>query len=82
MGIILENPQIVLLKGLSGTWNFSNLGPENKTLPTSERSSASSMQDNSRRHLAINNGKLIVGKANSIDKPTVYETVNIIISNF
>jgi len=80
-GITLENPQITLLKTASGTWNFSSLGGNNKQATATQKSSAAP-QNISVGQLNIQDGKLMVGKANSTAKPTVYDKVNISVSNF
>jgi AsmA protein len=81
-GITLQDPQITLLKTPAGTWNFSSLGGANKQAATPDKSSAGAAQNISVAQLSIANGKLIVGKANSTAKPTVYDKVNIDVSNF
>jgi len=84
--ITLEEPQITLLKTPSGTWNFSSLGgasAKESSTPTTPSSGGSNAAKNlSVGKLNINNGKLIVGKANSTAKPVVYDKVNIEVSNF
>jgi AsmA protein len=81
-GITLQDPQITLLKTPTGTWNFSSLGGTNKQATTPEKSSNGAAQNISVAQLNIENGKLIVGKSNSTAKPTVYDKVNIEVSNF
>ena len=80
--ITLEQPEITLLKTADGKWNFSNLGgTATKTTPKSV-SSSSTPADLSIGKLSVNNGKLIVGNANSKAKPHVYDQVNIKVTNF
>jgi len=80
-GITLLDPQITLLKTPAGTWNFSSLGGANKQKATPAKSETPP-QNISVAKLNIENGKLIVGKANSTAKPTVYEKVNIEVTDF
>jgi len=80
-GITLEQPQITLLKAANGKWNFSSLGG-NATKTQSSSSSPSSTSNVSVAKLNVNDGKLIVGNANSKAKPHVYDDVNIAVSNF
>jgi AsmA protein len=80
-GITLEEPQITVLKTPSGTWNYSSLGGTNKQKVPSDKTS-STPKNVSVAKLNIENGKLIVGKANSTAKPTVYDKVNIEITDF
>ena len=80
-GIELEEPQITLLKGPNGTWNFSSLGGASKsTSPEPAKSGGS--QGLSVDKLEIKNGKLSVGTANSTAKPQVYDDLNARVSNF
>lgn len=80
--ITLEQPEITLLKTADGKWNFSNLGgTATKTAPKSV--SSPSMPGNlSIAKLSVNNGKLIVGNANSKAKPHIYDQVNIKVTDF
>jgi AsmA protein len=80
--ITLEEPQITLLKTPSGTWNFSSLGGAAKKQTPPEKSAGAPPQNVSVAKLDIVNGKLIVGKANSTAKPTVYDKVNIGVTDF
>ena len=74
--IVLEQPQIALLKTANGTWNFSSLGG------TSTKKAPSGGTPPSVGKLKVNDGKLIVGKANSPGKPQVYDKVNITVTDF
>ena len=80
--ITLEQPEITLLKTADGKWNFSNLGgTATKTAPKSV-SSPSTPGNLSIAKLSVNDGKLIVGNANSKAKPHIYDKVNIKVTNF
>lgn len=80
--ITLEQPEITLLKTADGKWNFSNLGgTATKTAPKSV-SSPSTPGNLSIGKLSVNNGKLIVGNANSKAKTHIYDQVNIKVTNF
>lgn len=82
--IRLDEPQITLLKTPSGTWNFSSLGGASAKQPSTPSSGGggNAAKNLSVGKLNINNGKLLVGKANSTSKPVVYDKVNIEVSNF
>ncbi len=82
-GITLEQPQITMLKTADGKWNFSSLGG-NATKKTAQpaNSGDSTPTDLSVAKLSVNDGKLIVGKANSKAKPHVYDQVNITVTDF
>jgi AsmA protein len=82
-GIVLDEPQIKLLKAANGTWNFSSLGGTGaKKAPEPEKKGASTPQNFSVAKLEINDGKLTVGKANSTAKPQVYDKLNVEVTNF
>src|SRR5580700_8440338 len=79
----LEQPQITLLKTADGKWNFSSIGgAASKTAPSAPKAGAASPTNLSAAKLNVNNGKLIVGKANSSAKPQVYDKVNIDVEDF
>jgi len=80
-GITLEQPQITMLKTADGKWNFSSLGG-NSAKKTPAKSDASTPTNLSVAKLRVNNGKLIVGKANSKAKPHVYDDVDIAVTDF
>src|ERR1700730_9424587 len=79
----LEQPEIALLKAANGKWNFSSIGEvAAKTAPEEPKSGGTSPTNFSAAKLNVNNGKLIVGKANSSARPQVYNNVNIGVDNF
>jgi AsmA protein len=79
----LEQPEITLLKAANEKWNFSSIGEiAAKTAPEEPKSGGTSPSNFSAANLHVNNGKLIVGKANSSAKPQVYDKVNIKVENF
>lgn len=81
-GIVLDEPQITLLKATNGTWNFSSLGGAGaKKVPESEKS-APTPQNFSVGKLEIKDGKLTVGKANSAAKRQAYDKVHVEVTNF
>jgi AsmA protein len=80
-GITLEQPQITMLKTADGKWNFSSLGG-NAAKKAPAKSDTSAPTNLSVAKLNVNNGKLIVGKANSKAKPHVYDDVNIAVTDF
>jgi AsmA protein len=79
----LERPEITLLKAANGKWNFSSIGEvAAKTAPEEPKSGGTSPTNFSAAKLNVNNGKLIVGTANSSAKAQVYNKVNIEVENF
>ena len=81
--ITLESPQITLLKGTSGKWNFSSLGgaPAQKAAEPA-KSGGAPPTNFSIAKLNVKHGQLSVGKANSSTKPVVYDDVNISVKDF
>ncbi len=81
--IVLEEPQITLLKSANGTtWNYSNMGGASAKKPAEPKAGESASANVSVAKLNINNGKLIVGKVNSSAKPTVYDKVDVSATDF
>jgi AsmA protein len=79
-GIVLDEPQITLLKAANGTWNFSTLGgpgAKKSAEPTKE----GTPKNLSIGRLEIIDGELAVGRANSAAKPQVYDRVNVEVTN-
>jgi AsmA protein len=80
--IKMEQPEITLLKAANRKWNFSSIGGVSaKKAPEEPTSRGTSAANLSAAKLNVNNGKLIVGKANSSAKPQVYDKVNIEVEN-
>ncbi len=80
-GIVLDEPQITLLKASNGTWNFSSIGGASKNNPA-ELAKAGASQNLSIAKLEIKDGKLAVGKANSTAKPQVYDKLKAEVNDF
>jgi AsmA protein len=80
-GIVLNEPQITLVKSASGSWNFSSLGGSSAKQP-SEPAKSGASPGLSVAKLEIKDGKLTIGKANSTAKPQVYDKLNIELMNF
>ena len=78
--ITLDEPQITLLQGANGKWNFSSLGtatPKAAEKPTEASGKALSVDK-----LRVENGRLLLGVANSTEKPAVYDKLNLEVTNF
>jgi len=73
-GITLDQPQITLLRGASGTWNFSTLGGGSATPAGQPAEPGGTL---SIAKLNIENGRMLVGVANSSEKPEVYDKVKL-----
>jgi len=79
--ITLEKPEITLLNTSAGKWNFSSLGGAS-TKKEEAKTGAPAPTGVSVGKLKINDGKLMVGRANSSAKPRVYDNVDITVTDF
>src|ERR1035437_4888659 len=79
--IVLEKPQITLITGANGTWNFSSLGAASRNKPEAPKAGGST-PDVSVGKLDVNHGRLMIGRANSSAKPQIYDDVNIDVRSF
>ena len=71
--ILLEQPQITLLRAANGKWNYSSLGGASEKKPEEAKpgAAAAAAAGLSVGKLDISNGMLMVGRANSKAKPRV-----------
>jgi AsmA protein len=81
--LTLDRPEIVLLRSSSGKWNFSTLGNQSAKPPRPVSDSPkSATPDLSVNRLNVNNGRLMIGKAHSQEKPQLFDKVNVEVRNF
>ena len=78
-GIIIEHPEITVLRAGDGTFNFSNLGGSS-TKDLNKASSA--LQAFSVRKLILDHGKMVFGQMGSSQPPRVYDDFSVEVSNF
>jgi AsmA protein len=83
--ITLDQPQITMLKAANGKWNFSSIGgsaPQAAQAPgTAQPQAAQPGGALSVDKLTVSDGRLLVGEANSAEKPRVYDKVNVEVTN-
>ncbi len=78
-GVIIEHPEITVLRAADGTFNFSNLGGSS----TEDLNQAgSALQAVSVKKLILRHGKLIEGLTGSARAPRVYDDFSVEVSNF
>jgi AsmA protein len=85
--LTLQEPEIHLVKGAGGKWNYSSLGTKSSTdnkhgrrkPAESARAQSSAPQDFSVGRFEINSGRVTVNNASS--KPHTYEDVNVVAKN-
>jgi AsmA protein len=94
-GITLDEPQITLLKAANGKWNFSSIGgtaaqPAQPAPPAAQAPQAAQVPQPTQPSggalsvdkITISNGRLLVGDANSAQKPHLYDKINLEVTNF
>jgi AsmA protein len=79
--IVLEKPQITLIKGTNGKWNFSSLGAAGRSNAEAPKASDSPPAVSVGK-LNVNHGKLMVAKVHSSAQPEVYDDVNVAVTDF
>ncbi len=80
-GIVIIDPQVVMLKNPSGQWNFSSLGGNNAgSKPTSSSGSGNAAESVSIKKLELKDGQITIGNTNS-QKRSVYSPVNLTASD-
>jgi AsmA protein len=81
--LTLNQPEISLVKSENGEkWNFSSLGGNNTSAAKPAQASSSGNPSLSVAKLNVNNGRLTVSRANSTEKPRMYDKVNVQVTNF
>ena len=75
-GVTLKEAQIALLRGANGNWNFSSLGGGSARPRTPQAEQASKTGEAAGTALSVDelnvdNARLVVGTANSAEKPAV-----------
>lgn len=81
--LILEKPQIALLRTRDGVWNFSSLGAHaGDTAKAPGKNGGSAPQNLSVNKLEISDGTISVGSAPAHRAPIVYDKVNVTVKDF
>jgi len=75
-GLRLKEPEVVLLRSASGTWNFSGLGGASPAA-----ASAGSRMSLSVQRIRIAGGRILLRSASAGGKERVYDNVNLDVSN-
>lgn len=88
-GIVIDSPQVTLIRNAGGQWNYSSLGAsaaksQAKQEPAAAKagnsSSSSSSGEFSVQKLELKNGRIIVGSTSS-QKRSTYDNVTVVASN-
>jgi AsmA protein len=81
--VVIEKPQVMMLKDPRGTWNFSSIGgsaPAEAKKHETNSSSSSAAESLSIKTLKLKDGQITIGNTNS-KKRSVYAPVNLTASN-
>lgn len=81
--LVIEQPQVVLLRNNDGVWNFSSLGNKSAqpAQQTNEKSAGGTPSLNVGK-LNLKDGTITVGSLNGKRKPIVYKNVNVSVHDF
>ncbi|HEY2461357.1 MAG TPA: AsmA family protein [Candidatus Acidoferrum sp.] len=75
-GVVIDSPQVTLLRNAGGDWNYSSLGGSTAKSP----SSPSNPGQFSVQKLELKNGRITIGNVNT-QKRSVYDNVSVTASN-
>src|SRR5437016_4801991 len=80
--VVIQDPQVTLLKNAAGDWNYSTLGasPAKTAKAEAPPNPSGSTPDVSVKKLELSNGKIIVGTTSSQQR-TTYDKVNVTASD-
>ena len=78
--IVIDQPEIVLLRNQAGVWNFSSLGNQTEKSKPAEKSSTPSNLTVGK--LELTDGKVSFGAIPSRRKPILYDKVNVTVTDF
>ncbi|MDP8982942.1 MAG: AsmA family protein [Acidobacteriota bacterium] len=81
-GLIIDQPEIALLRSAPGQWNFSNIGVKSPTGQVESAAPSGSSLDISVKVIKITGGRLSVGRIDSRVKPLVLDNVNFELRDF
>jgi AsmA protein len=80
-GVTIDTPQVTLIRGAGGQWNYSSLGGSATKSPAAQSAgSTSAPADLTMQKLTLKDGSVIVGAVNS-QKRSTYDHVTVTASN-
>jgi AsmA protein len=80
--LVIDRPEINLLRNREGIWNFSSLGNQSASpAKAAEKTSGGTANVNVAK-LDLTDGKITVGSLTGKRKPIVYDQVNVAVRNF
>jgi AsmA protein len=81
-GLVLDQPQVALIKAANGKWNFSNLGAAGGSAQPGTEKSENGKGNLSISKLEVKDGRVTLAQANSAAKPQVFDKLNITVKEF
>jgi uncharacterized protein involved in outer membrane biogenesis len=75
--LLIEHPEISLLRNREGIWNFSSLGSQSSPAPKSTEKASSAPANVNVAKLDLTDGKVTVGSMTGKRKPIMYDQVNV-----
>ena len=79
--ITVDSPDVSLIHGPGGKWNYSSLGGGSSSKSSAQAGGSPSAGAMSVKKLEIKNGKILVSSTASSQKPSVYSEVNLTASD-
>ena len=80
--LLIEHPEISLLRNREGIWNFSSLGSQSSPAPKSTEKTSSAPANVNVAKLDLTDGKVTVGSMTGKRKPIMYDQVSVTMRNF
>ncbi len=81
--LVIEQPQIAILRNREGVWNFSSLGNQAGQAPKpADKSSSASSGNLSVDKLEIKDGTISLGSVPARRQPVTYDKLNVTVKNF
>ncbi len=80
--LLIDHPEITLLRNREGVWNFSSLGNQSAQPAKATEKTPSAQANVNVAKLDLNDGTVTVGSVSGKRKPIVYNKVNVAVRNF
>jgi AsmA protein len=85
--IVIDHPEITLLRNREGVWNFSSLGNQSAANPSAPPAKAAEKTSGAPANVSVakldlNDGTITVGSISGKRKPIVYNKVNVAVRHF
>jgi AsmA protein len=81
-GVVIDHPEINLLRDRDGVWNFSSLGSQRGKQPAQAGTPPAAPPNVSVAKLELTDGTITLGSTTGKRKPVAYDKVNVEVRNF